>query len=49
MDRGIFSSSSIGYLIESGMNFIMPASYTMKEVGRLASSSRKTIEKAGNI
>ena len=49
MDRGMFSSSSIEYLIESGMNFIMPASYTMKEVRRLALSSRKTIEKAGNM
>ncbi|MCL4480793.1 MAG: transposase [Candidatus Thermoplasmatota archaeon] len=49
MDRVMFSSSSIEYLIESGMNFIMPASYTMKEVRRLALSSRKTIEKAGNM
>ena len=49
MDRGMFSSSSIGYLIESGMNFTMPASYTMKEVRRLAFSSRKTIEKGGNM
>ncbi|MCL5793792.1 MAG: transposase, partial [Candidatus Thermoplasmatota archaeon] len=28
MDGGMFSSSSIVYLIESGMDFIMPASYT---------------------
>ena len=49
MDRGTFSSSSIEYLIESGMNFIMPASYNMKEIRRLALSSRKTIEKAGNM
>ena len=49
MDRGMFSSSNIEYLIENGMNFIMPASYTMKEVRRLALSSRKTIEKGGNM
>ena len=49
MDRGMFSSSNIGYLIESGMNFIMPASYAVKEVRRLALLSRKTIEKAGNM
>ena len=49
MDRGMFSSSSIEYLIESGMNFIMPASYTLKEVKKLALSSRKTIEKGGNM
>ena len=49
MNRGMFSSSSIEYLIESGMNFIMPASHIMKEIRRLALSSRKTIEKAGNV
>ena len=49
MNRGMFSSSSIEYLIESGMNFIMPASFTLKEIRRLALSSRKTIEKAGNM
>ena len=49
MDRGMFSSSSIEYLIESGMNFIMPASYTLKEVKKLALLSRKTIEKGGNM
>ena len=49
MDRGMFSSSNIAYLIESGMDFIMPASYTMKEIRRLALSSKKTIEKAGNM
>ena len=49
MDRVMFSSSSIEYLIESGMNFIMPASYNMKEIRRLALLSRKTIEKAGNM
>jgi hypothetical protein len=26
MDRRLFSSSNIEYLVESGMNFIMPAS-----------------------
>jgi transposase len=49
MDRGMFSSSNISYLMESGMNFIMPASYTLKEIRRLALSSRKTVEKAGNM
>ena len=49
MDRGMFFSSSIEYLIESGMNFIMPASYTLKEVKKLALLSRKTIEKGGNM
>lgn len=49
MDMGMFSSPSIEYLIESGMNFIMPASYAVKEVRRLALLSRKTIEKAGNM
>ena len=49
MDRGMFSLSNIEYLIESGTDFIMPASYTMKEVRRLALSSRKAIEKAGNM
>ena len=49
MDREMFSSSSIEYLIECGMNFIMLAYYTMKEVRRLALSSRKAIEKAGNM
>ncbi|MGP6238841.1 IS1634 family transposase [Cuniculiplasma sp. SKW4] len=49
MDRGMFSSSTIVYLIESGMDFIMPASYTLKEIRRLALSSRKTVEKAGNM
>ncbi len=45
----MFSLSNIEYLIESGTDFIMPASYTMKEVRRLALSSRKAIEKAGNM
>ena len=49
MDRGMFSSSSIVYLIESGMDFIMPSSYTLKEIRRLALLSRKTMEKAGNM
>jgi transposase len=49
MDRGMFSSSNIEYLISSGMEFIMPASYTMKEVRSLALLSRKTIEKGGNM
>ncbi|MCL4315111.1 MAG: hypothetical protein M1454_05245 [Candidatus Thermoplasmatota archaeon] len=49
MDRGMFSSSSTVYLIESGMDFILPTSYAMKEIRGLALSSRKTVEKAGNI
>lgn len=49
MDRGMFSSSNIEYLIESNMDFIMPASYTVNEVGRLALLSRRTIEKGGNM
>ncbi|MGC8645561.1 MAG: IS1634 family transposase [Thermoplasmata archaeon] len=49
MDRGMFSSSNIEYLLSSRMDFIMPASYTMKEVRRAALLSRKTIEKGGNI
>lgn len=45
----MFSPSNIEYLIENGMNFIMPASHTLKEVRRLSLSSRKTIEKGGNM
>ena len=48
-DMGMFSSCSNDYLIELGMDFIMPPPYTVKEIWRLALSSRKTIEKVGNM
>lgn len=49
MDRGMFSSSNIEYLLRVNMDIIMPASYTVKEVKKLALHARKTIEKGGNM
>ncbi len=49
MDRGMFSSSNIEYLMDSGIEFIMPASFTMKDVKRLALHSRRTIESGKNM
>ena len=49
MDRGMFSSPNIEYLPDSGVGFIMPASYSVKEVKRIALLSRRSIEKGGNM
>ncbi len=49
MDRGMFSTSNIEYMIASGMDFIMPASYTMKSIRSIALQYRKTIERGENM
>lgn len=49
MDRGMFSASNIEYMIASGMDFIMPASYTMKAIRSIALLYRKTIERGENM
>ncbi len=35
-DRGLFSSSNIEYLVESGINFFIPASYAIKTIRSIA-------------
>ena len=49
MDRGMFSSPNIEYLLDSGVGFIMPASYSVKEAKRIALLSRRSIEKGGKM
>ncbi len=49
MDRGMFSSSNIDYLISGNMDFIMPATYSLNEVKRIALLSRRTVERGSNM
>ncbi len=49
MDRGMFSSSNIDYLIGNKIDFIMPASFTLKDVKKVATDARKTIERGKNM
>ncbi|MEM0134947.1 MAG: hypothetical protein QXU18_06940 [Thermoplasmatales archaeon] len=49
MDRGMFSSSNIEYLLREDLDIIMPAFYAIKEVRKLALHARWTIEKGRNM
>lgn len=53
MDRGMFSSTNIDKLLSfhksTGIEFIMPATYTLNEVKRIAILSRRTIERGINM
>ena len=49
MDRGMFSSPNIEYMLDSGVGFIVPTSYSVKEVKRIALLSTRSIEKGGNL
>ncbi|MEM0135685.1 MAG: hypothetical protein QXU18_10770 [Thermoplasmatales archaeon] len=53
MDRGmfssLFSSSNIEYLLSEDMDIIMPASYAVKKVRKLALHARLTIEIVRNM
>jgi transposase len=46
MDRGFFSGPNVGALLREGYDFVMPASYSRKEVRSLVASARRDIENA---
>lgn len=49
MDRGFFSETNLNDLIDKGFNFIIPASFTSKEVKSLISKVQKRIERPDNL
>jgi len=49
MDRGFFSETNLNDLIEEDLDFIIPASFSSKEIKSLVSKTRKTIENPGYL
>ena len=49
MDRGMFSTSNIEYLMSEHLDFMMPATYSLREVKRTALLARRTIERGSNM
>lgn len=49
MDRGFFSETNLNDLIENDFNFIMPASFSSKEIKSLVSQARKSIERSNYL
>ena len=45
MDRGMFSTENIEYLILEHIDFIMPATYSLRAVKKIAPQARRKIER----
>ena len=49
MDRGMFSTENIEYLILEHIDFIMPATYSLRAVKKIALQARRKIERGNNM
>ena len=49
MDRGMFSTENIEYLLSENIDFIMPATYSLRAVKKIALQARRKIERGNNM